>query len=69
MVAMPHPATVMLPPVPVGTATADQLAEIAWIEGTTVSWVVRRALEGYVQTYLQHVRAMQQDYDSGSSSN
>jgi len=65
---MPPPASTMLPPVPVDTRTADQLAEIAFMEGTTVSRVVRRALEGYVQIYLQHVRAAQQDYDSGPSS-
>jgi hypothetical protein len=66
---MPQPTSTMLPPVPVGTATADQLAEIAWIEGTTVSYVVRRALEGYAEDYLARIRAMQEDHDSGPSSN
>lgn len=69
VVGMSQPASVMLPPVPVGTATADALAEIAWLEGQTVSYVVRRALEGYAGGYLARIRAMQQDHDSGPSTN
>ena len=68
---MPYPDTSVFLPVIVDarTATADQLAEIAWIEGTTVSYVVRRALESYAGGYLARIPAMQRDDDSGPSSN
>jgi hypothetical protein len=38
-----HTESTFLPMVPVSPQTADQLAEIAWLEGTTVSYIVRRA--------------------------
>jgi Ribbon-helix-helix protein, copG family len=40
-------------PVAVSLPTADALGEIARMEGQTVSWVVRRALEGYTSGYLR----------------
>lgn len=48
-----------LPSIAVDTRTADQLAEIAWIEGTTVSYVVRRALGGYAEGYLLRLRELE----------
>ena len=56
-----------LPSVAVDTRTARQLAEIAWLEGQTVSYIVRRALGGYADGYLEHLRQMQQDHDGGPS--
>lgn len=53
--------SVFLPMVPVSPGTADALAEIAWLEGQTVSWVVRRALEGYAEDYLEHLRSLEAD--------
>jgi hypothetical protein len=48
-----------LPSIAVDTRTADALAEIAWLEGRTVAWVVRRALEGYTTGYLEHLRSLE----------
>ena len=62
-------SSMFLPSIAVDTRTADQLAEIAWIEGTTVAWVVRRALAGYADGYLSHLRQMQQDHDGGPAAN
>jgi len=45
--------------VPVSPETVDALAEIAWLEGQTVSFVVRRALEGYAEDYLEHLRSLE----------
>jgi len=39
--------------------TADALDEIARLEGRTVAWVVRRALEGYCEGYLEHLRSLE----------
>jgi hypothetical protein len=55
--------------VPVGVRTADQLAEIAWVEGQTVSWVVRRCLADYAEGYLARLRGERHDGDSWPSSN
>lgn len=64
-----RPATTFLPMVPVDTRTADQLAEIAWMEGHTVSWIMRRALSTYAEEYFARARAEQEGYDSGPPMN
>ena len=51
--------SVFLPMVPVSTETADGLAEIAWLEGQTVSWVVRRALTDYCQGAMAYLREIE----------
>lgn len=64
-----RPQTTFLPMVAVDTATADQLAEIAWIEGRTVSWIMRRALGEYADEYFETARTEQEGHDSGPMSN
>jgi hypothetical protein len=51
--------SVFLPMVPVPPGTADALAEIAWLEGQTVSYIVRRALTGYAESYLLRLRELE----------
>jgi len=67
--ALPDSPYTFLPMIPVDTATADQLAEIAWIEGATVAWIVRRALAGYADDYMERIRDMQNDHDAGPAAN